>query len=128
MILVVDNSVDKLKTPSKIGSEGENAATKYLKDKGYDIIFKNFRSCYGEIDIIAEYSGYIVFAEVKLRGKNPMVSGRESVTPKKRDKITATAQMWLAENKNGLQPRFDVIEINKLSETEYKIEHIENAF
>ena len=51
----------------KLGREGEDAAEAYLKKKGYRIVEKNFRCKLGEIDIIAELGGVVVFIEVKAR-------------------------------------------------------------
>ncbi len=51
----------------KLGRDGETAALAFLKKKNYRILEKNFRAKVGEIDIIAEQGGVIVFVEVKAR-------------------------------------------------------------
>ncbi|NCB51007.1 MAG: YraN family protein [Clostridia bacterium] len=109
------------------GREGEAEAARYLGKKGYKIIGQNYSCRFGEVDIIAESNGFIVFAEVKLRKNADFAEAREFVTVSKQDKIKKAASVWLASNETEFQPRFDVIEIysggNKTG-----INHIENAF
>ena len=109
------------------GIAGEDAATVYLSEKGYTIIERNFHSRWGEIDIIAARSGYIVFAEVKLRAKGAMVSGMEAVNRTNMRKIYKTALRWLYLHPVDAQPRFDVIEITDTG-SGFDFTHIENAF
>ena len=49
----------------KFGDVGELIAEKYLKERGYEIMDRNFRKTYGEIDLIAKKNGVLVFVEVK---------------------------------------------------------------
>ncbi|MDR1628447.1 MAG: YraN family protein [Oscillospiraceae bacterium] len=111
------------------GYIGEEIAIKYLKNKNFNFICKNYYSKYGEIDIIFEDLQYIIFAEVKMRKKNSLVRGIESISAKKQENIIKTAYIYLEKFKKIKQPRFDVIII----EYDYKvniksINHIENAF
>lgn len=50
--------------------EAEEAAARFLKRKGYRIIERNYRTRFGEIDIVARYDGYLVFVEVKRDRKS----------------------------------------------------------
>lgn len=110
-----------------VGENGEDYAAEYLSKKGYEVITRNFHSRFGEIDIICRYKNFIVFAEVKTRGRTALVSGREAVTPSKQRKIIKTALLYLSLNNIAeLQPRFDVLEITLGERVE--VEHIENAF
>lgn len=113
------------------GDIGEKACVKYLEKKGFDIIAKNYTSRFGEIDIIAKSSEYIIFAEVKTRNPNSIASPAEFVTKSKQNKIAITAVFYLKEHKIKLQPRFDVFEVTiDLNEPPKvtAINHIENAF
>ena len=110
------------------GKSGENAAAEYLKHKGYSIEAKNFICRYGEIDIVASDDEYIVFVEVKTRKPNSLVSGAQSVTDNKQLRIKRTAQIYLQSHISGLQPRFDVIEVECENEKYVISNHIENAF
>ena len=109
------------------GFDGENSAVKYLKSKHYKIIARNYQTRYGEIDIVCSKGEYIVFAEVKTRTANSLVSGVEAVNFGKQKRITKSAIQYLQENCPDLQPRFDVIEIITDGNKE-TVNHIENAF
>lgn len=109
------------------GKAGEYAASRHLIQQGYRLICTNYRSRYGEIDIIAQKGEYIVFAEVKARSQSFAGLPREAVDVRKQRRIIKTALMYLAEQGGGMQPRFDVIEVTeKGGKTE--ISHIVNAF
>ena len=91
------------------GNLGEKIACAYLEKNGYHIKERNYISAFGEIDIIAQKDGFIVFAEVKLRKKNSRVSGFESVSFSKQMKIIQTSALYLQEISSDVQPRYDVI-------------------
>ena len=116
----------------EIGKIGESLACKYLINKGYKILNRNYQKRCGEIDIIARNDLYLVFLEVKVRKVNAMVSGIEAVDIKKQKKIINTDIIYLTEFETNLQPRFDVIEINYYCRNNSRvlknINHIENAF
>ena len=110
-----------------IGSEGESAATRYLKRQGYTVVGQNYSCRYGEIDLIARKGPYIVFVEVKTRKDESFAAAREFVTPAKQERVRKTAMLWLQQNDVDLQPRFDVIEIVGQGRRQ-TIRHMENAF
>ena len=111
------------------GKKGEKLACKFLISKGYKIVFRNYYSMYGEIDIIAEKEKYIVFVEVKTRKENSFLRGTFAVDRNKQKRIVKTAMMYLGSVNCELQPRFDVIEIiNTGFNKQVKINHIKNAF
>lgn len=112
-----------------LGVEGEDFATKYLTEQGYEILDRNFASRFGEVDVVARKENYLCFIEVKTRksAKN-IASGFEAVSPSKQKKIIKTAEYYLVTHKalDGLQPRFDCLEINVGETTEIKM--LTNAF
>lgn len=117
------------------GRFGENEACRYLIEKGYEIIARNYRSRFGEIDLIARRDGTVVFVEVKTRRDSAFAEAAQAVGPAKQEKLRKTALMWLSEQ--GEQPaRFDVIEVytgaprrTAWGETyRPQIRHMENAF
>lgn len=112
------------------GAWGEKAARLYLEKRGWHTTATNFRTRFGEIDIIAENAQYVIFAEVKTRKNARYGPACEAVTPAKQAKIIAAAQAWLQEHPTEKQPRFDVIEVygeeNALIPP--RINHLENAF
>jgi putative endonuclease len=88
----------------------EKIASKFLTLNGYKILQKNFRSRFGEIDIIAKDGKYEVFIEVKGRSRGYLVSGKEAVDFKKQEKIKKTALFYAAKRPATFY-RFDVLEI-----------------
>ena len=113
------------------GAWGESLAADYLRKKRYKLIAANYRSRFGEIDLIFRDRNFVVFVEVKLRKSGDFVSAREYVDRKKQDKIRITASIFLSQNPTSLQPRFDVIEIYapEGERTENpRITHLEDAF
>lgn len=114
---------------NELGARGEEMATDYLKDKGYRIKERNFRYGKGEVDIIAEESGTVVFVEVKTRSNTTYGAPREAVTPYKQEMLRKTATYYLLHKSvPNTCGRFDVIEILFQGDGKYKLTHIRNAF
>lgn len=118
------------RSKKQVGDKGEDIASDFLINKGYEVIQRNYRCRFGEIDIIAEYNGIIIFVEVKTRHTASFGTPQESITSSKIRKISKTAILY-AQEKNLIEQsyRFDVIAITypKYS-LEPNILHIENAF
>lgn len=112
--------------PSR-GEMGENEALNYFKKKGYKLAEKNFRTRFGEIDLIVTNREYVVFAEVKLRRSADFAAGAEFVDSRKQERVRTAAQEWLQQHDCALQPRFDAVIIYD-GEKGKSLEHIENAF
>lgn len=94
------------------GAVGEVLAARYLRKNGYTILSANYRTRFGEIDIIAANKKYIAFVEVKQRASAAMYTPREAVTPVKQRKLIRAAMLYLQTHADiELQPRFDVISI-----------------
>lgn len=93
------------------GRRGERAAAAWLREKGYEILEANYRSRYGEIDLVAKDGGFLVFVEVKTRSRRAVALPREAVGPAKQARLIKTALLYLADHPLGLQPRFDVVEV-----------------
>lgn len=110
------------------GNAGEDLATLYLKNKGYSLIGRNYRTRFGEIDLILYRDGVLVFVEVKLR-RGPGFGGPlEAVTPRKQATIRMIAEHYLAAKEPNFETvRFDVVGIS-MPGGEVKIQHIEDAF
>ena len=94
-----------------IGAQGESDAADYLRGKGAEILQMNYRTPYGEIDVIAIMDGTLVFCEVKRRSGNLRGTPAEAVTPAKQRKIIRAAEIFLARHPAEIPVRFDVIEI-----------------
>ncbi len=112
-----------------MGDFGENAAEGMLTSKGYCILERQYRTKFGELDIIAVTpdKSAVVFAEVKTRRNIEHGLAAESVNRTKVSRMVKSAQQYLLENPIEADFRFDVIEVyTDLAELE--INHIENAF
>ena len=114
-----------------VGAWGEAQAAAYLQKKRYKIVATNYRSRFGEIDLIVSNRKYLVFVEVKLRKSNGFVNASEYVDHRKQEKLRTTAEIYLSEFPTALQPRFDVIEIYAPQGTDTlqpEVRHLEDAF
>jgi putative endonuclease len=107
---------------------GEDLAAKFLKEKGYKIIDRNFRKGYGEIDIIATRSKTLVFVEVKTRTSDKFGTPLEAITHFKLDSLVKTAYFYKSLNpKLPDAMRMDAISVLlDYSNNPISIEHIEN--
>jgi putative endonuclease len=98
------------------GTKGEERAVSILKAEGYKILEKNHRNHFGEIDIIAEEDGYLVFVEVKKR--NTLVYGTsfDAVNTTKKRRIIRSAMFYMKTHKCfDKKVRFDVVGIDSQS-------------
>lgn len=107
------------------GRIGEERAAEYLKERGVKILERNFRDRDGEIDIIGEKDGILLFCEVKYRGTDCWGDPAEAVTARKQKSICRTALYYLHRTGRGIHipVRFDVISV-----TEEGIDWIQDAF
>ncbi len=120
---------EKIPTVQSInGQLGEKITYEWLKRNKYNVVAKNYKSEYGEIDLIAIKDDYICFVEVKLRSENCGYSPKEAVNLSKQKKIIKTAISFLKKHPCKYQPRFDVSEIVKTNMGDFKIDYIRNAF
>ncbi len=117
-----------MKISNPIAVKGEDLAVKFLRDKGYKIVERNFRKGYGEIDIIAIHKNILVFIEVKTRTSNAYGTPFEAISYFKLKNLLKTAEFYKA-----LNPRMpDAMRIDAISvmldnlENLSSIEHIEN--
>ena len=113
------------------GAWGEALAAKYLEKKRYKMVATNYRSRFGEIDLIVSNRKYLVFVEVKTRKSDSFAPAREFVDYRKQERLRTTAAVFLSEYPTQLQPRFDVIEIyapEGVHTQHPEINHLEDAF
>jgi putative endonuclease len=113
----------------KRGDVGEKYAVDYLKANNYEIVKVNYRTRYGEIDIIAKENNTLVFIEVKTRTSDVFGRGIEAVDIKKQRKIRSVSLSFLNEYDEFVcNLRFDVIEIKMANGALEELTHIKNAF
>ena len=114
-------------TSSRKGLEGENKASRYLEDNGYEILERRFRSGPGEVDIIVRKGDVVAFVEVKTWDILGVESLERSIDSRKRRKIRKVASLFLLchPELGGCRIRFDLI---FLSRRMGKLDHWEHAF
>lgn len=114
-----------MRSSIETGKIGEDAAVEYFKAKGYRLLARNYRSRYGEIDIICEKQNSVVFAEIKNIPSFGIEGIEYLIDRRKRDRIVKTSKQYLfSSGLDGKKDvRYDVVVINNGS-----IEHFEGAF
>ena len=80
---------------SRLGNEGERVARRFLESQGYRIWECNYRCSRGEVDIVAEDDGCLVFVEVRSRRSVQFGTPEESVSRSKQRKLIATSLTYL---------------------------------
>lgn len=113
--------------PLKTGITGELYATRYLRNKGYEILSVNYKTKNGEIDIVARKDDTVSFVEVKTRNNDSFFSPSDAVDESKQFNIKNAAAAFLSEMKYTGAVTYDIIEII-LDKEKYAIKHTENAF
>lgn len=113
----------------RLGILGEEAAAAEYRKRGYEILCANYRTRFGELDIVAFDGSYVCICEVKTRTAGALVSGLEAVTASKQKKIQA-ATLDLVEKLSMTEYpiRFDVAVVTPQEPFLMKVELFENAF
>ena len=113
---------------TKLGRHGEEAAAVFLKEAGYEILARNFRTPRGEIDIVASKGRMLAFVEVKTRRTQRFGRPAAAVDHRKQQKIIQSARWFLRKRHlDGCLCRFDVIEVCVAGER-WEIHHLPGAF
>jgi putative endonuclease len=112
----------------RTGKRGEELAVACLRESGYRILDRNYRCLFGEIDIVAEEGGSLVFVEVKSRRSDAYGLPQLAVGPQKQKKISRVALHYLSEKRlNPRRVRFDVVAI-RMTPAGNRVELIRDAF
>jgi putative endonuclease len=112
----------------QLGKSGEDLAVEELVARGYAVLARRYRTRGGEIDIVAEDSGTVVFVEVKARASTEYGSAVEAVTPRKQRQLVSMARDYLSRAHLLDRPcRFDVVAIDDV-DTGPRITVYRNAF
>jgi putative endonuclease len=112
-----------LKTLEK-GFFYENQAKVFLQENGYEILAQNYRFGKGEIDIIAQKAGWLVFVEVRYRKNANFGYPEQTISEKKKTLLRQTAENFIFEKNWQGNIRFDVIAITEKG----NIEHFQDCF
>lgn len=116
-------------SPAQLGPRGEDIAVSYLRKLGYTILVRNYRQRIGEIDIVADDGGCLVFVEVKTRKNDRYGNPLEAVDIRKQRKLSRIALDYISRHrKEDQNARFDVVAVHLERESGPELEHIKNAF
>jgi putative endonuclease len=116
-----------------LGRRGEQLAAEHQPRLGYELVERNFRTRWGELDIVARRGETLVFCEVKARRVTGRAGGPlEAVSPVKQAQVRRMAAAWLAERRERTYAaviRFDAIGVRfDADERLLALEHLEGAF
>lgn len=111
-----------------IGRLGESMAVSFLEIKGYTILERNYRTPYGEIDLIVKLRNVIVFVEVKTRTSDSLGPPEISITPKKLEHMRDAAEYYIQQHPEKTSDwRIDAISIQlRAAQSPPRIDHFEN--
>ncbi|MEW5988423.1 MAG: YraN family protein [Chloroflexota bacterium] len=112
-----------------LGKWGEGLAARYLEDKGYQVVARNWRNRQGEIDLVAQAGQVWVFVEVKTRRGRATGTPEEGVTWRKGHQLLELAQAYLlAHELEDVEWRIDVVAVELDGHGRLlRCEHIPNA-
>ena len=111
-----------------LGKWGEGVAADYLEQQGYSILERGWRSGHKDIDLIAFKQGILAFVEVKTRKNNAYIQPKQAVDRHKIKLLMTAANRYICNNNIDAEIRFDIVAITGTDYSNYKIEHIEQAF
>lgn len=118
-------------TPTEKGNLGEEAVCRWLSERGYRILERNFRVRGGEIDIIAAKDEDLCFVEVKTRKPDSLESGFEAVNKRKERLMIRAAYLYCEKNEINDEDwyiRYDIAAVTLLQDRVTEIDYVENAF
>jgi putative endonuclease len=107
----------------KKGKDGEAKAEKFLEEKGYEIVRRNYRFKRSEVDLIVKKENWLVFVEVKMRTSSAFGHPEEAINSAKRKKVMEGAAQYLIDSDWQGNVRYDVVAIYRK-----EIVHFEDAF
>ena len=114
---------------SRVGQTGEILAAAELGKLGYRIIDSNYRTQYGEIDLVAKDGEYLVFIEVRSLSNTDFCRPIETISQKKISRIIYAAQHYMtAKNINDSAVRFDIVEVEHRKDSSPVVSVIRDAF
>ncbi|NTV28453.1 MAG: YraN family protein [Candidatus Omnitrophica bacterium] len=113
----------------ELGHDGEKFACDFLARQGYRILEANYRTRFGEVDVVAEERGMLCFVEIKTRTADGL-EAFEAVDRRKQGRMVRVAQAYLVEKRGTVDvaARFDVLAVNRDVEGRFSGELLRDAF
>ena len=112
-----------------LGRVGEYIVSAFLEKKGYTILERNWRTPYGEIDLIAQHGEVIIFVEVKTRASSSLGPPEISITPRKGEHMRCAAEHYIQQHPELTNDwRVDAVTVQiQAGDTPPLIDHFENV-
>lgn len=115
-----------------LGRVGERLAREHLERLGYCVVASNYRTRFGELDLIVCDDTWLVFVEVKTRRAGALESSLQAVSPEKCRRVRKMAAAWLVEapeRPRSRELRFDVVAVTVDRDSRLvRLDHLEGAF
>ena len=116
-----------MSTRRQVGQDGEAIAAEYLRRRGYRILAANWRTRFGELDLVASQNGTVVFVEVRSRSTATGATAEESVGPDKQRRLLRMAEQYLATEAPEANARIDVVTVFFAAGSAPEVRHIVGA-
>jgi putative endonuclease len=115
-----------------LGRVGERLAREHLERLGYRVVARNYRTRFGELDLIVCDDTWLVFVEVKTRRIGALESSVQAVSVDKQRRVRSMAAAWLveaADRPRSRELRFDVVAVTVDRNSRLvRLDHLEGAF
>ncbi len=116
-------------SPLSAGVAAEQRALRFLKSQGLELLRRNYRCRFGEIDLIMADGECLVFIEVRYRAHNRFACAGQTIDYRKRQKLIRTAAMFLSRGRYTNRPtRFDVVAIDHNHDDGVSLQWMQDAF
>ena len=110
------------------GELGERIAERWLRERGWRVVQRRFRSGHRDIDLVVEQEGVVAFVEVKARRGSRFGDPVEAVNWRKQKELGRSARVWIARHGRGDDAyRFDVVGV-LVTGSRVRVRHVEGAF
>lgn len=111
------------------GIAAESRAAAFLEQAGLSLVTRNYRSPFGEIDLIMRQDQTLVFVEVRFRGRSDYGTPAETVDGRKQSRLRATAEHYLQRDRRASKRpcRFDIVAVTASTDGD-RLEWLRNAF
>jgi putative endonuclease len=111
-----------------LGELGERIAERWLRERGWRVMQRRFRSGHRDIDLVVERDGVVAFVEVKARRGSGFGGPIEAVNWRKQKELGRSARVWVDRHGRAMEAyRFDVIGV-LVAGSRVRIRHVPNAF
>lgn len=112
-----------------LGRFGESLAAAFLEKQGYSVLERNYRTPYGEIDLIIRQADVIIFVEVKTRASSSLGPPEISITPRKAEHMRSAAEYYIQQHPELHNDwRIDALSVQiQADDTPALIDHFENV-